>query len=162
MRKLILITGLALLVSPAMAERSGDQGIGLMLGNPSGFSYKFWLNDDMAIDGAAGIAQSEFDIHATLLWHLHGWSKNIKGFEGANREGDFPLYFGIGPRLLFEHDEEFGIRFPVGLSYLPNDSLWEFFGEVAPVFRITPDTGIDGDFAIGLRYYFPAVRARSQ
>ena len=160
-KKVILILSIGLLARvPVFAERAGDQGIGIMLGNPSGLSYKFWLNDTLAIDGAAGVDQGEFDVHTTLLFHINDWSKDIKGFEDVNRNGSFPLYFGIGPRLLFEHNEEFGIRMPIGLAYLPNNTVWEFFGEIAPVFRLTPDTGLDGDFAVGVRYYFPAVRPR--
>ena len=155
---------LLLLAAPLYAQRSGDQGVGLMIGNPSGLSYKMWLNEDVGLDAAVGVAQGEFDVHATLLWHNFTWSKNSDQqiLKDINSNGDFPFYFGFGPRALFDHKTEFGIRFPVGLAFLPHNSVWEFFGEVAPVVRLTPDTGVDGDFAVGLRYYFPAVRARSE
>ena len=150
-------------VAFAAAERGGDQGVGVMLGNPSGFSYKMWLDDQVALDGAAGIDRGDFDMHASLLWHNFAWSKNINDrlIKGITDNGDFPFYFGFGPRVLFAGDTEFGIRFPLGLSFLPHDTLWEFFFEVAPVLRLTPDAGFNGDFAIGARYYFPAIRPRT-
>jgi hypothetical protein len=163
-RKLgFLYLALAFLPLSAMAERRGDQGLGLMLGNPSGLSYKFWLDEKTAFDAAAGINQDEFDVHATFLWHVFNWNDRIQpGSLGAITErGDFPVYFGVGPRVLFEKNTEFGLRFPVGLSFLPRSSTWEFFTEIAPVVRLTPDTGMDFDFAIGARYYFPAIRARA-
>jgi hypothetical protein len=157
----ILMTGLV--CSPALAERRGDQGYGLMVGNPSGFSAKMWIDENVALDGAIGVDRGEFDIHTTLLYHKFHWtSESMSGpLREADQKGELPLYFGVGPRLLFEDEREFGVRFPVGLSYLPKASPWEFFGELAPVLRITQDVGFNGDFAIGARYYFKAIRPLS-
>lgn len=154
------MSGVALV---AAAQRAGDQGLGVMIGNPSGASYKMWLDEKMALDGALGVDQGEFDVHASLLWHNFGWARNVNDrlIKGIVDNGEFPFYFGFGPRLLFENHREFGIRFPVGLSFLPHETAWEFFGELAPVWRFTPDTGVDVDFALGARYYFPAIRPRS-
>jgi hypothetical protein len=136
-----------------------------MIGNPSGFSAKMWIDEQLAIDGAIGVARSEFDIHASLLWHVFGWTKKTNlvispNIKSADERNELPLYFGIGPRLLFEEDKEFGIRFPLGIAYLPQSDPWEFFFEVAPVLRTSPSTGFNGDFAIGARYYFKAIRAK--
>ncbi len=164
--KLLLLGVLIFTASVSHATRRGDQGVGVMLGNPSGFSYKFWLDDSFGIDGAAGIAQGEFDMHATLLYHNFGtarrWAETSSFFRSLTADGDLPWYFGAGPRILFEDKSEFGIRFPVGFSFLPHRSPWETFVEFAPVWRFTPDMGFDADFALGVRYYFPAIRPRSQ
>lgn len=165
MKKIFLtVIVMAMGGSSLQAARRGDQGVGVMIGNPSGLSYKMWVDEKVAIDGAVGIAQSEFDVHATLLVHNFQWAKNINDslIKGITDNGDFPFYFGIGPRVLFDKKTEVGVRFPVGLAFMPNDSHWEFFTELAPVLRLTPSTGVDTDYALGLRYYFPAVRARSQ
>ena len=42
---------------------------------------------------------------------------------------------------------------------MPTNTDWEFFGEFAPVLRVTPDVGINADFALGVRYYFRAIHA---
>lgn len=149
---------------PAFADRSGDQGVGLTIGNPSGFTYKFWLDNNAAIDAAAGVDQGEFDIHTTFLWHNFTWANKMQDnlIKGITDNGDFPFYFGVGPRVLFNNNTEFGVRFPLGLSFLPHNTTWEFFGEMAPVLRFTPDTGVNFDFGIGARYYFPAVRPRME
>lgn len=146
--------------SPAMAERRGDQGYGLMIGNPSGFSAKMWIDERIAVDGAVGVARGEFDLHTTLLIHKFHWTTEAMSgpLREADQQGELPLYFGVGPRLLFEDEKEFGLRFPVGLSYLPKTTPWEFFVELAPVLRITEEVGFNGDFAIGARYYFKAIR----
>lgn len=164
LKLLVLCLPLFAAMPVGAAERRGDQGVGVMVGNPSGVSYKMWLGESVAFDAAAGIARSEFDVHATLLWHNFSWSHNLRDSSGffsrINGRGDLPFYFGFGPRVLFEDKEEVGLRFPVGLSFLPHNSLWEFFGEFAPVLRLTPDAGFNGDFAVGVRYYFPAIRPR--
>jgi hypothetical protein len=92
------------------------------------------------------------------------WAKNIndKLIKDITNSGEFPFYFGFGARSLFEDKTEVGVRFPLGLAFLPHETPWEFFGEFVPVLRLTPDTGINADFAVGVRYYFPAVRPRSQ
>lgn len=151
----------AVAASPALADRRGDQGVGVMVGNPTGFSYKIFLDNRMAVDAAFGVNQGELDTHVTLLIHDFNLLSRSPSFEPLTRDGDVPVYFGIGPRLLFEHDTEFGIRLPVGISYLPHQTPWEAFFEVAPVIRLSPSTGLDLDFGLGVRYYFPAIRPRS-
>jgi hypothetical protein len=143
-------------------ERTGNQGFGVMLGNPTGVSAKYWINEGIALDGAFGVARGEFDVHADLLFHLFHWSEEAvflpKWVKDADYARELPFYFGMGPRLLFADDNEFGIRFPFGFSYLPHTQPWEVFFEVAPVVRTTPDFGFNGDIAIGARYYFAAIR----
>lgn len=162
---LLGMCGFLMSAATVQAQRRGDQGVGVMIGNPSGFSYKMWLDENIGLDGAVGIAQGEFDIHTTLLYHNFNtakqWAQNSAFFSDIVKSGDLPWYIGAGPRVLFENNTEFGIRFPIGMSYLPHHSPWETFFEFAPVLRLTPDTGLDADFALGVRYYFPAIRPRS-
>lgn len=161
----LLLVGL-LASGSVMAERRGDQGVGVMIGNPSGFSYKMWLDERVGFDAAAGIDQGEFDAHLTLLWHNFETVKTLAAsspfFQRLTSRADLPWYLGAGPRVLFEDKSEFGIRFPVGISYLPHNTPWETFVEFAPVLRLTPDSGFDADFAVGVRYYFKAIRPRTQ
>ena len=149
---------------PAAGQRAGDQGFGLMLGSPTGLSMKVWLDETAAIDGAFGIARGELDVHLTLLWHIHKWLRPAGPDSQVQQiydSGAFPLYLGIGPRVLFRDKEELGIRLPVGLSFLPHQTNWEYFGELAPVIRLTPHSGLNFDFAIGFRYYFRTIRPRT-
>jgi hypothetical protein len=163
-KRSILCLAVLLMAAPVFAERSGDQGIGLAVGKPTGATYKFWLDNNTAIDAAVGVDESEFDVHATFLWHNFTWTNRIQDnlIKGITDNGDFPFYVGVGPRILFRDNPEFGVRVPLGLSFLPHNTTWEFFGEVAPVVRVTPDAGLNLDFAIGARYYFPAVRPRME
>jgi len=146
-------------------DRSGDQGIGVMLGNPSGLSGKYWLEEKTALDAAVGVDQGDFDIHLSFLWHKFDWmqaSTATDPFAEMVKRGELPVYFGVGPRILFADETELGVRFPVGVSYLPPSAPWEGFFEVAPVLRLTDSVGLDGDFAIGVRYYFAAIRPKDK
>lgn len=149
-----------LLPSYGYGASSGDQGVGVMLGNPTGVSGKFWLDDRVAIDGAFGIAQGELDTHVTLLLHDEQLLKTL-GIQKTSSAKVLPVYIGAGPRILFDDDTEVGLRVPLGLSYFPDKSEWEFFGELAPVIRFTPSSGLDLDFAVGARYYFKAIRPKN-
>jgi len=145
------------------AERAGDQGFGVELGRPTALTGKIWLDNQWALEGVLGVASSELDVHLVLLYHDFGMIRNSKSasqfFDGLLKNGEVPVYFGVGPRVLFEDKSEVGLRFPVGLGFMPAKSPWEFFAEFAPILRLTPSVGFNGDFGLGVRYYFKAIRA---
>lgn len=143
------------------APSAGDQGYGVMLGNPTGLSGKVWFNDQIALDAAFGIDQGELDTHLTLLFHDNHLLKQLN-IQPANSSLSLPVYIGVGPRILFNDNTEVGIRTPIGVSFFPAATDWEMFAEIAPVIRLSPDAGLDGDFAIGARYYFHAIRPQQQ
>ena len=126
-------------------------GIGAIFGEPTGVSGKVWLNDMMAIDGVVGwgfYEETEFYTHADVLWHLWDVFPVTKG--------RLPLYFGVGPRLkVREHeDDRFGIRFPVGVSYMFDNVPVDIFFEVAPILDVAPRTHGAFTAGIGVRYWF--------
>ncbi len=143
----------------AQARSSGDQGFGLLLGSPTGITVKAWFSDQIAMDGGLGAAQGDLAVHADFLYHDFQLLKNTL-LKNSTADIDLPVYIGAGPRVLFHKKEEFGLRIPLGVSLLPRQTPWEFFVEVAPIIRFTPDTGGNFDFAIGARYYFEAIRPR--
>jgi len=161
-RKVIFIGAVLLMIGlcrQAFAGNAGDQGFGIMFGNPTGVTGKYWLDDVWALDGALGADRGEFDVHMDFLWH----NEEFLGQHNLlpkDLDAKVPVYLGAGARVLFADKAEFGIRFPVGVSVLPNNTDWEFFGEFAPVLRVTPDVGINADYALGVRYYFRAIHAK--
>ena len=133
---------------PAWEKRFG---IGAIFGEPTGVSGKFWINENMAIDGVVGwgfYEESEFYTHADVLWHL--WDVIPVS------RGRMPIYFGVGPRLkVREHeDDRFGVRFPVGVSYMFDNAPVDIFFEVAPILDLSPNTHGAFTAGIGVRYWF--------
>ena len=151
-RKLILAVLLmaGVLFGPASAKTDGV-GLGVIIGEPTGPCFKIWTGSKTAIDG--GLAwtldhHSSMHIHVDYLMHDFSLIKVEKG--------RLPLYFGIGGRILFEEDSDdrVGARVPVGLEYLFDGAPMDIFLEVAPVVDLTPDTELDFNAAIGVRYFF--------
>lgn len=138
--------------------------MGLIIGEPTGLSFKGWLTGDKAIDGALAWNLGDggaFRIHADYLFHKYDLITVSKGA--------LPLYFGPGVRLRFWGDEghwhdgewhdedgnaDLAIRFPVGLAYQFDGAPVDCFFELAPALGIVPATYFDIDFGIGGRYWF--------
>lgn len=125
-------------------------GVGLMVGEPTGLSMKYWVNENLAVDG--GIAESfhrdnGLQLHSDILWHEFGIF-NVS-------EGRLPLYFGVGPRFKFQDgDDAFGIRFPIGVSYIFDRQPIDVFFEVAPIIDVEPSVRGSFNLAIGMRFWF--------
>jgi hypothetical protein len=126
-------------------------GIGLVLGEPTGASLKYWLSDNFAIDGAVGWSfrgENNLHVHADFLWHKFDLIPVPRG--------QMPLYFGAGARFKLQDndDDRFGVRVPVGVSYLIEDIPVDVFLEVAPVVDVTPKTRFEFTAGVGVRYWF--------
>jgi len=138
---------LATLLLPAAHARTG---IGIIAGEPSGFSFKHWVGEDTAVDAAVGwsIGDGDFYAHADYLWH--------RTIEDTKMGGSAPVYYGVGGRLLVRDgdDSKVGIRIPIGLDYRFDDGRFDVFVEVAPIFNFLPETEFDLSLGFGGRFYF--------
>jgi hypothetical protein len=123
-----------------------DLGVGFALGQPMGATAKYWLSPTIAVDGAMGYHfNGNFDAHGDYLWH------SFSSFYVAS--GRLPFYIGVGGRVLLGDDSQFGLRVPLGISYLfPNDPV-EGFAELAPVVKLAKGVGADIDGVVGVRVY---------
>jgi hypothetical protein len=154
---IILVTG----YSTCWSLASSGFGLGLMVGEPTGLSAKYWLNSSMAIDG--GLAWSftsdryhphkgywerggHLHIHGDILWHKFDLIPITVG--------QLPVYFGGGARIRIEDSPRLGVRGNFGLAYIFQKVSLDIFLELSPVFDIVPqpDFGIGG--ALGVRYFF--------
>jgi len=130
-------------------------GAGIMAGEPTGLSLKYWLNDSWAVDG--GLADSfhrdnGLQLHSDILWHKFGLF-NVP-------EGRLPIYFGGGVRGKFQSgDDEFGIRFPIGIAYMLDKRPIDVFFEVAPILTVTPVVRGDFNVVVGARFWFGTSRS---
>lgn len=125
-------------------------GAGLMVGEPTGLSLKYWLNEDFAIDGGAGASfhnDNGLQLHSDLLWHKFGLIDSS--------HGRFAPYLGGGLRGKFEDGEDrFGLRFPVGITYMFDRNPIDVFFEVAPILDVTPSVRGNFNIAAGARFWF--------
>lgn len=145
----MLFFAVALAGTSQAQDRKSNVGLGVMIGEPTGFTLKSWVSPKSAFD--VGLAWSfnnddNLYVHADYLWHNY----NVFRVE----QGSLPLYYGVGGRILFANDPKIGVRIPIGMEYQFEDNPLGIFLEIGPIVDIAPDTDFDGSGGIGIRYYF--------
>lgn len=160
MRRKTIVTallGLALAVSeatPAEARqlRRGPFGLGIVLGEPTGFTAKLFFSNPSAIQFHLGYGigkKGKLLIATDYLYHFHAAIPPI-----ANA-GWLSPYVGVGGRLGFgEGKAVVGLRIPLGLSFQISGAPVEIFLEVAPGVGFLPETDLIVDGGLGARWYF--------
>jgi len=142
-----------LFIIPAVAEGKSKDGwgIGIILGEPTGLSFKIWTGRTTAFDAAAAWSfrkENKLNLHLDYLIH------NYKIFKIKSKSGRLPLYYGIGGRIKFEEEIRVGIRIPVGICYLFKTAPLDVFFEIVPILDVVPETDFDINASIGIRYFF--------
>jgi hypothetical protein len=142
----------------ASAQNTNDFGLGVIVGDPTGLSAKLWLDREQALDFGAAWALSgrdSFQFHMDYLYH------RFDLFHMDESIGRMALYFGGGARFRVveeragqSNQDKFGIRVPIGVTYLFAKAPFDVFGEVAPILDLAPDTKLDMNVSIGGRFYF--------
>ncbi|MGQ9800815.1 MAG: hypothetical protein ACUVRL_04020 [Candidatus Saccharicenans sp.] len=152
MKKIAILSILLLvsfLVVPGQAQEK-KFGLGIILGEPTGLIAKYWTSRTTAFDIAGSWsftgANDSFHLHADYLLHRFNVFKVEKG--------RLPFYYGIGVRLSLQDETRFGIRVPLGLSYMFDRTPIDIFVEFSPVMDVIPATEVNFMGFIGFRYYF--------
>ena len=150
MKKIALVLVLfGCLCGLSFAQSNHNVGLGLMLGEPTGLSFKLWSKPTMAWDAGAAwsfINGGYFQIHGDFLLH------NFNLFRVET--GRMSLFYGLGARMKFAEDFTVSLRIPVGIAYEFDKTPIEVFLEVVPMIDLVPATEVQMAGAIGFRYYF--------
>lgn len=148
----VLILSIAFLFMLHNGANAQSTELGVIIGEPTGVSAKFWTSGNSAVDLGVAWSLSEsgtihepsgnMHIHSDYLWHF--WS-----------DSGVALYVGLGGRLLFDDDTQFAARIPIGLQLNIARRLGIFF-ELAPTLPIMPETESDFDIngGAGIRLRF--------
>ncbi|HBB66547.1 MAG: hypothetical protein A2X28_07955 [Elusimicrobia bacterium GWA2_56_46] len=143
---LALFCALTFAASPLRAQKAGDFGAGVVLGDPSGATAKLWLDDSRALDMGLGL-DGDVTLYGDYLWH--SWKVLPQPAKGR-----LPVYLGLGAQLGDDHHSGLGLRAVAGAAYwLPRDTV-EIFLDIVPVFFLSHDDAAEVNVNIGLRYYF--------
>jgi hypothetical protein len=151
MKKLSFLFFFLFIISRLTLAQDNGFGIGVILGEPTGLSGKYWSSADKAID--FGIAysfvskNSTLSLHADYLYHA---------FDAIKSSERFPIYYGFGARLRLIKGTEnmLGARGVIGIAWLSNKIPIDAFIELVPVFNLFPSTSLNLDLAVGARYFF--------
>jgi len=150
----VFIVLFSLFVVQISCSQERSFGLGVMVGEPTGFSAKLWTSNDNAFDfglgwsviGNRNESRSRINLHVDYLWHA--WN----AIHSTER---FPLYYGIGGRFKGGgNDGSLAIRGVFGIAWMPHRTPIDIFLELAPSIELTPATGFAVDAALGIRYYF--------
>ncbi len=144
----MLFTAVTAINVHAQTDRS-DFGIGVILGEPTGLSAKYFLGGNKAFDfGLAWSFGNNANIHVHADYLLHRFDL----FDVDT--GRLPFYYGLGARIKTGNNNNVGIRIPIGVSYYFQNDPLEIFFEIVPVLDLAPQTEFSGNGGLGLRYYF--------
>ena len=165
MKKIILfiliISGIIFTNSYAQSPENKNFGFGLILGDPTGLTLKFWTqrNNAFVIDVGASYFGSP-RIGVDYLWHFDAFKSNI-----AKLYAGFGGVVGIGQGRGFYYTEHhgfyyrsdngigLGVRGVFGVNVIPRNSPLELFFEVGLLLGLSPSSGSAGDVGLGIRYY---------
>ena len=142
------MTTLLFIILTSFSPGKGDTGLGLIAGNPTGISFKYFTSTTKAFDAAAAWSFTDewMMIHSDYLWHSFG--------DIDVEKGQLPWYYGLGGWVAFGDDVVAGGRLPVGLEYLFANNDIDIFLEVAAGVSVIPDTEFYVDAALGARFFF--------
>jgi hypothetical protein len=157
------IIALCLFLSAQMSNAQERKfGLGIILGEPTGFSAKLWTSPSNAFDFGLGWSVggdrignyngyynggSRVHFHMDYLWH---------SFDAIHSTERFPLYYGVGGRINSGagYDASLAIRGVIGIAWLPRRTPIDVFFELVPSLQLTSSTGFAIDAGLGARYFF--------
>jgi hypothetical protein len=153
MRKLLLTTVVFGLVVAARAPARADIGLGLFLGEPTGFDLKVGLGHRSGLDLLFGFT--------TFRDTRDGYGHVTYLVTPLIAQGDavtVPIRIGIGAMLFGPGDDlSFGVRAPFELGLRMRSAPLEFYGELAlAILFIDPANEVRADLqgGLGFRIYF--------
>ncbi len=148
-KKQIITLIIGLMITTGLAAQNSGLGAGIIVGEPTGLSFKYWTGESTAFDGAVAWSFGKEDalhLHADMLFHNPDLIKVS--------QGSLPVYYGIGARIRLEEKSKLGVRIPVGIAYQFAKAPFDVFLEIVPLLDLVPATDFGLNAAIGVRYYF--------
>jgi hypothetical protein len=149
LRSIVLALLLLLAVQSAGFAQQRPLGLGIIVGEPTGLSGKWWTGKRTALDAAVAWSfahESALHLHADYLFHHF----DLLELDDAV----LPVYFGIGGRIKLEDESRAGVRIPVGIAYVIAGVPLDFFFELVPLLDLTPETVFRLNGSVGMRYFF--------
>jgi hypothetical protein len=130
----------------AVAAPPREPGIGVVVGDPVGGVFRYFMSDTRSLDLGVGFSGD------AVFWADHAW--HAWDLLPRPQSGEFDLWVSAGVRVEADDDAEFGIRTMLGGSYWFPQRPIELFVTAGPVFQMTPHGGVGADGGLGVRFYF--------
>jgi hypothetical protein len=153
----LFITAGFLEVFPQSPQRK-DFGFGIIFGDPTGGTLKFWTNSQNAF--VIDVGTSFFGkprIGVDYLWHFDAFNSDIAylyaGPGGAIGFGEGDGFWYKGRFHRTGNEIGLGVRGVFGVNVIPRNTPLEVFFEIGALLGLVPDFGSAVDAAIGMRFY---------
>jgi hypothetical protein len=156
---LLAVLGILAAAVPARAaDAATGTGIGIVLGEPSGFSLKLphgansinvILGYDLD-DGPDGPGCCDGDGHFYVGGDYVWYNYNLIRVS----QGRFPLYYGPGAYVALWDRTVAGLRGVVGLEYQFATAPFDIFLEIGPRINVIPNTHTSAFGGLGTRFFF--------
>jgi hypothetical protein len=166
MKKIVLILFVYTLtffsVSLAQSPEGKNFGFGIMVGDPTGLTVKFWTQRQNAfVIDVGGSYFGSPRIGVDYLWHFDAFRSNVAklyaGIGGALGigQGKGIYYSNDEGRFYFRSDNGIGIgaRGVFGVNFIPQNTPLEVFLELGLLVGLTPSFGSAVDSGLGIRFY---------
>jgi len=146
----------------AQGPKGKDFGFGIILGDPTGLSGKYWLSRENAIPFSVGNSYfGALRITGDYIWHFNSFnSKYVTLYAGPGAvigigESGGWIYKKKGDYYWVRKDDEigFGARGIFGINIIPKNSPLEIFAEIGLMVGVVPAFGSNVEGAIGFRFY---------
>jgi hypothetical protein len=144
----------------AQSPRGKEFGFGIVLGDPTGVSVKYWTQSTNAF--VFDLGASYFGsprIGVDYLWHFDAFRSNeVKLYAGPG----VVLGIGEGNGFWYQNKEGFlyrgedaglAVRGVFGVNIIPRETPMEIFFELGTLVGLAPDFGAAVDAALGFRFY---------
>jgi hypothetical protein len=166
MRKLLLSVTILLLMTSAdiFAQRigTGDNfGFGIILGEPTGLTAKFYTGHGRAI--VIDLGASYFGsprLSGDYIWHFDAFNSDVTSLYAGP---GVVIGFGESRGIWYSRNGKFyvrdsdgigiGVRGVFGFNFIPRRTPLEFFLELGVLVGLAPDFGSAVDAALGMRFY---------
>lgn len=158
----IILLILAFQFSPAQGPMGRTFGFGIMFGDPTGGTLKFWTSRENAfVVDVGGSYFGGLRFNGDYLWHFDAFnSQVVKLYAGPGAvvgigEGHSYWYKEDHGRFYWRERGEVGIgvRGIFGLNIIPKRAPLEIFLEFGVLIGVVPDFGTGVDSGIGIRFY---------
>lgn len=147
------------------AQTQKKFGAGILIGNPTSLSAKYWTEQNRALQGGLAFDLDDYIlIHGDYLVHYPGTFKTTESFINS-----LVPYVGIGGLFVITTDDRrkkddylgedsgsigLGVRVPFGIEWRNPDPSIGVFLELVPGISVIPETSALFMGGIGVRYYF--------
>ncbi|MBI5323750.1 MAG: hypothetical protein HZB41_00435 [Ignavibacteriae bacterium] len=159
---LVLIFIFSLQISSAQGPKGKSFGFGIMFGDPTGATLKFWTSQENAF--VVDVGSSYFGslrFNGDYLWHFDAFNSQIvKLYAGPGAvvgigEGHSYWYKEDHEKFYFRKRGDVGIgaRGMFGINIIPRRTPLEIFLEFGVLIGIVPDFGTSVDAGVGIRFY---------